>query len=149
MPLNSRFGMRTEIALLEMGKSLDLFSMAFTLATSCGLALTAFYHAQADPVVIALLGLSLLTGVAEKYHALRVAYDAAIFRALLEEQGSLEELDAVLKNQFGRKPRPDFDIANRLFGARRILARQASSVALQIFCFVAALAWATIHPRLI
>lgn len=137
---DARFTIRAEIALLETGKSLDQFSMVFTLATLFGFFIMSFGVVAAGNTVVALFFLALLAGLLEKYHALRVAYDAAIFRAMLDEHASLEELDAVLKSQFGTSPRSGDDFSKRCIGARALIKRQFCCFLIQMLFLLCAIA---------
>lgn len=139
MQHDTRFALRAEIALLGTGRLLDQFSMLFTLVAASGLTLHAYGAVSGAPLVNALFLMALLAGVPEKYLAMRVAYDAAIFSALLEEQAGIEELDAVLQRQFGKAPRPEHDLGRRYAGARALLKLQLWSAVTQAFCVLGAL----------
>lgn len=139
MPHDTRFALRAEIALLGTGRLLDHFSLLFTLVAASGLTLHAYGALSGTPLLNALLFIALLAGVLEKYLALRVAYDAALFAALLEEDAGIRELDAALQQQFGLQPRPGHDLARRLAGARRLLKRQLWYVITQLGCVLCAL----------
>ena len=91
--------------------------------------------------MVALLALSVLAGVAELYLALRVGFDAALFRRLADATvaGTLElaKLDAALTAHGivagGKAGRP---LEARVAGACRLLYQQAGSLVLQIVLFL-------------
>lgn len=116
-------------ALLRQGRLLDGLSGALLLAgVVFGFGQLLLKHA--DPLLAAICLALMLVGLVQKYLALRVAFDAALF-ARLETLG-LDELDAALLG-LGLLPpqRSGRPLAERSHGALRLLKRQALCVACQ------------------
>jgi|SoiMethySBSTD1v2_1073268.scaffolds.fasta_scaffold3351938_1 hypothetical protein len=124
--------------LLDQGRSLDRLSHLLTgagLLALIGMAVVGV-HAL---VPTALLGLSVLAGLAQVYYAIRVGFDAGLLRALAKDTDALDpaELDAALTSMrllaAGKAGRP---IDQRVAGACRLFYRQALMVGLQLVLFL-------------
>lgn len=123
-------------ALLRRGRSLDHLSTALSLiAMLFGLA--PLLGVTASPALAPVCALVLLTGLAEKYWALRVALDAELFQRLAQAGEQLDEqiqpLDRALQRlglQRDRQPGRGWD--SRCQGALILLRRQALSLLLQL-----------------
>lgn len=116
-------------ALLRQGRLLDRLSGALLL-TGIVFGFGQLLLKHADPLLAAICLALVLVGLVQKYLALRVAFDAALFARL--EALSLEELDAALLG-LGLLPpqRTGRSLAERSRGALRLLYRQALCVASQ------------------
>jgi len=128
------------VALLDQGRGIDRLSRLLTaaaLAALVGIAVWGVHH----PVPVSLLALSVLAGVVEVYLAIRVGFDAALFRHLADaaETGTrdLANLDAAL-TAIGLVPasKAGRPLEARVAGACRLFYRQAGSVALQVALFL-------------
>ena len=127
-------------AWLDQGRRVDRLSRLLTVTALAALVAIAVLGAP-KLMVVALLGLSVLAGAAELYLAVRVGFDAALFRRLAQaaDAGTLElaNLDAALTTMgllpAGKAGRP---LAARVAGACSLLYQQAGSLALQIALFL-------------
>lgn len=138
-------------ALLTLGRHIDLASLLLTCAALITLGVATL------PLTIRLLlsGVVLL-GLAEHFHALRVAFDAAIFSrwaarwqvADAAPQADLAAFDLALAAARLRatpaplspaSPRP---LAARIAGARRLLLRQGAC------CILQGVAWLTVIAQM-
>jgi hypothetical protein len=127
-------------ALLDQGRGLDRLSRLLTATALAALVAVGLLGVQ-QPLPAAMLGLSVLAGVAQLYFALRVGFDAALFRDLADAAvaGTLElaKLDAALTTM-GLLP-PDKagrPLEQRVAGACRLFYRQAGSLLLQLVLFL-------------
>jgi hypothetical protein len=111
-------------ALLERGRTINGFSIALIIGAILAIALRIL-----EPIALAL---SILAGLAQVYLALRVAFDAALFR-LLAGQPDLDALDAALTElrllPAAKAGRP---LGPRIAGARRLFVAQIAAAALQL-----------------
>lgn len=119
-------------ALLRRGRSLDHLSTALSL-----IAMLFGLVPLLGPALAPVCALVLLTGLAEKYWALRVALDAELFQRLAQAGEQLDEqtqtLDRALQRlglQRDRQPERGWD--SRCQGALTLLHRQALSLLLQL-----------------
>lgn len=135
-------GLFTCARLLEQGKRLDGFSTGISLLALGG----ALYSALLGGGLIAgLLVLVLLCGVLEKYFAIRVALDAALFSRMAEAGDELDsqshEMDAGLIG-LGLMPATAAgrDWRLRSQGALRLLRWQASALLGQVLLATLAVA---------
>jgi hypothetical protein len=127
-------------ALLDQGRRIDKLSRLLTVTALAALVAIAVLGAP-RLMVVALLGLSVLAGAVELYLAVRVGFDAALFRRLAEaaDAGTVElaDLDAALTSMgllsAGKAGRP---LAARVAGACSLLYQQAGSLVLQIALFL-------------
>lgn len=123
-------------ALLRRGRSLDHLSTALSLlALACGLA--PLLGAAASPALAPVCALLLLTGLAEKYWALRVALDAELFQRLAQAGEQLgaqtQALDQALQ-RLGllQERQPQRSWESRCKGALVLLRRQSLCLLLQL-----------------
>jgi hypothetical protein len=134
----------TTAALLEQGATLDRLSRPLTAASLIGLVLLPLLG-PVTALSLALVGLIALAGLAELYLALRVGFDAALFRELAEsgEAAELAPLDAGL-SRLGLRPaaKAGRPAADRVAGAQRLLRRQAVALAAQLGVVALAAAFA-------
>jgi hypothetical protein len=133
----------TTAALLDQGRLVDGLSRALTAGALIGLMLwPAFAPSPAAMVVLALVALA---GFVELYLAIRVSFDAALFRRLAAEVGApgFSDLDAALQ-QLGLMPpaRAGRPPAERAAGAKRLLDRQGIALVVQLVLILAGAALA-------
>ena len=96
---------------------------------------TLFARSAVAPLILAV---PVLCWPAACYFGLRVTIDAALFdRLALEEEGSGEALDAMLRSCGLRKETPARSFSDRRQGALRLWKRQAAIVGIQIAAVVA------------
>lgn len=127
-------------ALLRQGRLLDRLSGALLL-TGVVFGLGQLVLKQPDLLLAAICLALVLTGLVQKYLALRVAFDADLF-ARLETLG-LAELDAALLGLGLLTPeRAGRPLAERSRGALRLLRRQALCVVGQGLCVLGGGAYA-------
>ena len=128
------------VSLLDQGLGIDRLSRLLTAAALIaliGIAVWGVHH----PVPVSLLALSVLAGVVEVYLAIRVGFDAALFRHLADaaETGTrdLANLDAALM-AIGLVPasKTGRPLEARVAGACRLFYQQAGSLALQVALFL-------------
>ena len=122
--------------LLQRGRQIERLSDGISLlALAFGLAplLVAARHPQLAGMLCALL---LLTGLAQKYYALRVALDAQLFASLSNDAGRLSSrtraLDQALHELGLKTAGRERDWQARCRGALGLLRNQASCFALQV-----------------
>lgn len=135
-------------ALLDLGRPLDRWSLTLVAIALLGLLLC-----REDASPVARLGLlaSVAAGGAQKVWALRVALDRALFaqwarrwqRPAATPESDMAELDRALAAAGLRAApaSPARDLAQRVRGARRLLAWQGAALALQA-ALLAGAAWA-------
>jgi len=127
-------------ALLEQGHVLDGVSRPLTVVALALLLVLPGMAGSPSVAVIAVVALVALVGCAEAYFALRVAFDAALFRRLAEDAAGrdLANLDDALGAlglvSAAKRGRP---ATERVAGARRLLTRQATMLLLQILLVLA------------
>jgi len=127
-------------AWLDQGRRIDRLSRLLTVMALAALVAIAVLGAP-KLMVVGPLGLSVLVGAAELYLAVRVGFDAALFRRLAEaaDAGTLElaNLDVALTTMgllpAGKAGRP---LQARVAGACSLLYQQAGSLALQLALFL-------------
>jgi hypothetical protein len=128
------------VSLLDQGRGIDRLSRLLTAAALAALVGIAVWGVH-QPVPVALLALAVLAGVVEVYLAIRVGFDAALFRHLADaaETGTrdLANLDAALM-AIGLVPasKAGRPLEARVAGACRLFYQQAGSVALQVALFL-------------
>jgi len=126
--------MATTAALLDQGRRVDRLSRPLTAAALIGLLLWPAFAARPSAATVAVLALVALCGLAQTFLAVRVGFDAALFRDLAHEAGSpgLRDLDASLQ-QLGLMPaaKAGRPLAARAAGARRLLDRQCIALLAQ------------------
>lgn len=141
---------RTMAAALALGRGLDRWSLALV-----ALALAGLLWAPLPLLSVICLLLSLLAGGVQKFYALRVAFDAALFRhwgetwaAATQERdpaalaADLAAFDQALAACGLRAPAECAvrDLDDRLSGARKLFVRQALVLAMQFAMMVVAAA---------
>lgn len=128
--------------LLEQGQRLDQLSTALSAVALAGALLAAIhYHLL---LVTALLVLTLLSGAVEKYWAIRVAFDAALFADVAEADdrvAATTQLDEGLTG-LGLMPAANAgrDWTQRCQGALGLLRKQGLSFAAQLLLALVAVA---------
>jgi hypothetical protein len=133
-------------ALLDQGERIDWLSRA-SLVTALA-ALAAFGILGVKPAAAALLATSVLTGVAELYLAVRVGFDAALFRRLADTPAAVDfaKLDGALTTLGILAPgKTARTLAQRTSGALRLFRCQASLAAAQTLLFLAGAVVAILH----
>ncbi len=118
--------------LLDRGEKLDALSRLLSAATLGGLIATAFGPAR--PALVAGFALSLLCGLIEAFLALRVGFDAALFRRMSDDGLELGTFDgAMLRLGLLPPAKAGRTLEARFAGARRLLIRQGTAMVGQIF----------------
>jgi hypothetical protein len=124
-------------ALLDQGRIVDRLSRPLTAAALIGMMLSAFVPAPPTWLFFAWMMLVLLAGLVETYLAIRVGFDAGIFRNVAAEAADFSATDTALI-RLGLLPaekagRPA-DV--RIAGARRLLGLQVAALAAQVIIVV-------------
>jgi hypothetical protein len=125
----------TIVALLDQGAAIDRLSRLLTVTALAGLVAISVTGAWL-PLLAVMLALSALAGMIETYLAMRVGFDAALFRRLAETADAgpdkLAELDAALTSMrllpVGKAGRP---LEARVAGARDLFYRQVGALTVQ------------------
>jgi hypothetical protein len=122
-------------ALLERGRDLDRLSRLFTAVALAG-AIAIPVLAANQPVLLTLLVLALAAGMAQAFLAVRVGFDAALFRALAEESRGHDPVFAALDDAFRRMNmlRPEKagrPLEPRIAGALRLFHLQGIALVAQ------------------
>ena len=133
--------------LLDQGRVVDGLSRLLTAAALIVLLLPAVLPAGPQWLPTAMLGAVAVLGVVEAFFAVRVGFDAALFRWLAAEPGApdVDGIDtALIRLGLITERRAERSAAERIAGASRLLYRQASMLGLQLALIVAAalVAWA-------
>lgn len=131
----TRHDLAVAAALLEQGRIIDGLSRLLTALALLALVLLAGFAARPSPLAWAILGLAILAGGAQVYLAIRVGFDAALFRWLASQAAGpdLSAFDTAMQDQ-GLLP-PDKagrPVGERIAGARRLFGRQAALLVVQI-----------------
>ncbi|MGQ0799490.1 MAG: hypothetical protein ACT4NL_05170 [Pseudomarimonas sp.] len=135
-------------SLLRQGRSLNALSLLATALAASWLLLMATGLSSVATATLALVLLSLLFGVVQTYHALRVDLDARLLHELARAAqasgddlaAATAELDHALRSQGLVKPeKPAADWPRRLAGAREWWHRQMLALLLQVAALAAAL----------
>jgi len=117
--------LRVTAGLLQQGKKLDAISNVLTLITIVVL----LHYAH---VSISLALAAIVTGLAQKYVAVRVAFDATLLRDCADKEISTAELDEVmLALKLLPKAKTERPWALRCRGARRLLRIQTTLLVVQ------------------
>ena len=127
-------------ALLDRGRGIGRLSHLLTAAALLALVAIGLTGVH-QPLTVAMLGLSVLAGVAQLYFGLCVGFDAALFRGLADATvigaPELAKLDTALTTMgllpAGKAGRP---LEQRVAGACRLFYKQAGSLVLQIALFL-------------
>ncbi|MDB5600566.1 MAG: hypothetical protein JWN71_2610 [Xanthobacteraceae bacterium] len=120
-------------ALLTQGRTLDHLSRLLTAGALFGLLAHAVVN-DADPMLATLaLLIAALAGFVQTYYAVRVGFDAALFRQFAETASDLAVLDATL-DRLGLLPAEKIGrpIEARIAGARALLRMQTLALMIQI-----------------
>lgn len=131
-------------ALLDQGRAIHSLALVLALAAIAVL-LLAIVIASSGIAPAAMAGGALLFALAETYLALRVGFDAALFRAVATEMLDWSALDETLVTRgilpAGKAGRP---VGARIDGALRLLRRQIVCLALEALLLaggIVLLAW--------
>lgn len=116
-------------ALLEQGRTIHHFSCGLTALSLAGLGLSAVL--SPGPVFSVLLACSALLGAVETFLAVRVGFDAAIFRLVAAGGAHWDDVDRGLAGLNLVAEGESRSSESRLKGALRLLRRQGSAAALQ------------------
>lgn len=123
----------TTTALLTQGRTLDHLSRLLTAGSLFGLLAHAVVN-DADPVLVSVaLTVATLAGLAQTYYAMRVSFDAALFRQLGEAVPDLGALDSALQ-RLGLVPvdKAGRSLEARVAGARALFRTQTAMLLVQI-----------------
>lgn len=145
MPEPAAWHCRLAAGWLSLGRIIDAASLTFTL-----LAMAALLWLETSPAIHLALMIGVLAGLAEKFFALRVAFDRHVFSDWAQRweaadpaspANDLAAFDACLATAGLRsinreEPRP---LDDRIRGALSLLKRQAALFALQSAALVAAI----------
>jgi hypothetical protein len=131
----ARHDLAIAAAWLEQGRIIDGLSRLLTALALLALVLLAGFAARPSPLAWAILGVAILAGGAQIYFAIRVGFDAALFRWLSSQPAGpdLNAFDTTMQNQ-GLLP-PDKagrPLGDRIAGARRLFGRQTALLVVQI-----------------
>jgi hypothetical protein len=125
---------------LGLGRSLDLWSMAFALLAGVVLIMTAQGH-DIQPSLF-LTG-SVIVAILQKYYALRTRLDAAIFQRWGDNwrAGGIAPAEdmAALDRALGKDQSVFRTLADRIRGARKLLLWQIVCFVFQMICLLAGL----------
>jgi len=122
-------------ALLDQGQRADRLSRPITAASAIVLLLLPAFLGPPPVLLTTILALVVLLGLIELYLAIRVSFDAALFRRLAAApegfdrarlDRALSRLGLIPEDKAGRP------IVERIAGARRLLAWQGMTLAAQI-----------------
>jgi hypothetical protein len=127
---------------LGLGRTLDRWSMVFTLLTGAGLLMAAQGHAGKSMVVF---GIGTLSAAMQKYFALRTQLDAAIFQRWTKDwrdsvMGTPETDMHALDIALGKDTTVCRSLSDRSRGAKNLLLRQSVCFIVQLLCFLSG-AW--------
>jgi hypothetical protein len=135
-------------ALLDQGRRADALSRLVTVAALFVLMLLPAIPGRPPLLLPAMLGPVALLGLGEAYLAMRVGFDAALFRRLAApvETFDLGRLDEALLRLGlippGKTGRP---IAERIAGTRRLLFWQGLMLGIQIALILTGAGFAALH----
>lgn len=136
-------------ALLDQGRVIDRLARLLTAAALAG---SVIYAAAIGPPSMLLAGLAIatvLSGLAELYLAMRVGFDAALFRAVANASGepnfvalddALARLDLLPPAKRGRPADA------RIAGARRLFRWQITAFVFQLLCLAIGAGVAVVLP---
>ena len=134
--------------LLDQGATINRLSRPLTIAALIGLIIG--LGVELGALLVAGLLLVALAGLAETYLAIRIGFDAKLFRRLAEGDddpaATLGRLDAALI-ELGvlTESNPERAIEQRASSARRLLVLQGSALVLQVAVVLLATALAQAH----
>jgi hypothetical protein len=130
---NDRPLLTVTAALLTQGRTLDGLSRLLTAGALFGLLAHAVVN-DADPVLVTVaLLVAALAGFAQTYYAVRVGFDAALFRQLGDTAIELSALDSALQ-RLGLLPvdKAGRPLDARIAGARALFRSQVAMLGVQI-----------------
>jgi hypothetical protein len=136
--LSERDVLASTAALLDQGERIDRISRALTVTALATLAAFGVFDVN-KPAAAVLLASSVLTGLAASYLAIRVGFDAAVFRRMAEapEAPDFSKLDGALTMlgllAAGRTGRP---LGQRTNGACRLFRCLAGLAVAQVILFL-------------
>jgi hypothetical protein len=144
--LASRQLIAAAACLLDQGRVVDGLSRLLTATALLVVMLLTVLPANPQKLPTAILGAVALLGVVETFFAIRVGFDAALFRWLAAEPraADVDGIDtALIRLGLIAERRAKRSAAERIAGASRLLYRQASMLGLQLALIVAAalVAW--------
>jgi hypothetical protein len=146
-PVPEREVLASAAALLDQGERIDWLSRASLVTALTALAAFGILGVN-KPAAAALLATSVLTGIAELYLAVRVGFDAALFRRLADTPAAVDfaKLDGALTTLGILAPgKTARTLAQRTSGALRLFRCQASLAAAQTLLFLAGAVMAILH----
>lgn len=109
----------------------DTAASVLLLAAGGALALAPFTQAASNGLTGALLAISILAGLTEKYFALRVKFDLELFDRLAAGLLDMEQLDSALTRLFGTETKDSRSVASRIQGTVALARRQLTTFAVQ------------------
>ena len=131
-----KVALKAKLAWFKLSHALDLWSLFVGMVAALGL----FFASTAHSIFQGFFGLSLVLSIVQKYYALRVQYDIALFEAWLSVQSpTLAMLDDALQAQFGIKP-SGASLEQRLAGLANLFYRQVLILGLQTLTTIIGLA---------
>jgi hypothetical protein len=122
-------------ALLDQGRRADHLSRLITAASALVLLLLPAVPGPRSVLLMTILALVVLLGLAELYFAIRVGFDAALFHrwGAVPDGFDCARLDhALLRLGLMPEAKTGRPIVERIAGARRLLAWQGVTLALQV-----------------
>lgn len=129
------FALKAKLAMFKLSHPLDLWSLLLAVIAALGIFLTPIALSS----FIAIFGLSLVLSMVQKYYAIRVQYDIALFEAWSGVKSpTLQMLDEALQAQFGVQP-SGASLEQRVSGVTKLFYRQLQTLGLQTFSTVVAL----------
>jgi hypothetical protein len=134
IPPATSASLASAVALLEQGERIDRLSCLLTAVALAALVAMGLAGMQ-EPAAAVLLALSVVIGLLELYFAVRVGFDARLFRRLADpgagfDLGDLD--DALTASGLPPANKAARPLKQRSAGACRLLYRQAGSLALQV-----------------
>lgn len=133
-------------ALLDQGRTLDRLSRPLTAAALIAVLIAPAMTQQRPGILLASAIVVAIAGLVETYFAIRVGFDAALFRRLAtaSEAADFSIVDGAL-TRLGllRAARVDRPADARIGGAMRLFRLQALALAAQALCAIAgaSIAW--------
>jgi hypothetical protein len=129
------FALKAKLAWFKLSNTLDLWSLLLGVIAALGV----FFTPEPLSLFQVIFGLSLVLSLAQKYYALRVQYDIALFEAWLSVKSpTLQLLDDALLAQFGKQP-TKASLEQRLAGLSNLFNRQIQTLGLQTIFTLTAL----------
>jgi len=129
------FAFKAKLAWFKLSHTLDLWSLLLAIIAVFGV----FFTPHALSNFQAIFGVSLVLSMLQKYYAMRVQYDTALFEAWLSVKSpALQMLDDALQAQFGLRP-GGAPLHKRVAGLARLFYRQIAVLSLQGLCLAIAL----------